>query len=298
MNHSEKKPNFLIITAPKTGSTSLVNYLREHPQIFISYPGEPRYFIRDIIKKLPTEDTMRDYLLKSSFLTWNDYINLFSLANDNEIMLGEGTTQYLYYHNEVIPQIKEKLGDIPIIILLRNPTDRAFSNYNFQPTGQFLSFEDALQKEEERKKNNFFSFWLYKEQGMYCEAVKAYKNNFSKVTFLLTDDLKDRPIETMKDLYSFLGVDNSFIPKTNSHHNVTKIPKNKIIHFIIYFLNKHNIKLFFFSKHFKEKIRQKLFKNSNVRINTETKKQLNMFFKKDIICLENEIEKDLSNWYK
>ncbi len=269
------------------------DYLRQHPQIFFSLPDEPRYLINNIIHNLPKADPMRNYLLRSSYLDWNSYIELFLKAKISEIRRGEGTTQYLYYHKEVIPKIKNILGDIPIIILLRNPVERAFSNYNFHKHIQLYSFEYTLQLEEKRKTQGYFSFWLYKEQGKYFNQVKAFLDNFSRVFIALTDDMRENPNKLMHDIYSFLGVEPNFAPNFNLKKNITKVPKNQIYRFIYFILHKSKIRF-----PLRSKLKDMLYTNNIDPIKTTTKKDLILFYKEDIKKLEQLIKRDLSGWYK
>ena len=122
---------------------------------------------------------------------------------------------YLYHYKEAIPKIKEYLGDIPIILVLRDPVNRAYSNYHYQGRGQINDFEKALELEEQRKNKSFCSLWYYKETGMYYEPVKAYLENFSKVKVFLFEDLIADPKSFMGETYDFLGAEKSFSPRAN-----------------------------------------------------------------------------------
>ncbi|MCP2728272.1 sulfotransferase family protein [Limnofasciculus baicalensis] len=102
-----KKPNLFVVGAPKCGTTSMHNYLGQHPEIFMSSPKELHYFSRDIdcftgkIKEL------------------YNYLQLFDSAG-NAKYIGESSPEYLY--SEVASQqIKELCSDAKIIIMLRNP---------------------------------------------------------------------------------------------------------------------------------------------------------------------------------
>ena len=241
---------------------------------------------------------MREYLLRSSYLDWNSYIELFSEVKSTEIRRGEGTTQYLYYHKEIIPKVKNKLGDIPIIILLRNPIERAFSNYNFLKNKQLNSFEQTLKLEEKRKKQGYFSFWLFKEQGKYFNQVRSYLDNFSSVFIALTDDLRNNPTKLMQDIYSFLDVDSHFIPNLNLKKNITKIPKNQIYRFILYILHNSKVRLPFINSSLKFKFINSLYTYTINSMKPSTKMNLIKYYTDDIRKLEQLINRDLSDWYK
>ena len=93
---------------------------------------------------------MLDSIMNYAHLTSKAYYNLFSESKD-EKKLGEASVNYLYHYDEVIPRVKKELGDIDIIIVLRNPVERAFSNFKYQSIVQYKSFEESLKLENKRK---------------------------------------------------------------------------------------------------------------------------------------------------
>ena len=286
----KKQPNFLLIGAPKAGTTSVANYLAEHPDIFISNEKEPFYFASDAIGKVSKEDPMFDAIMKRAHLNKKSYYKLFESANEK--LRGEATVHYLYHYDEVIPKVINELGDIKIIILLRNPIERAFSNFNYQHQGQYCSFEKALELESQRKEKGYNSFWFYKEVGKYFTPVKVYLQEFSEVHVCFFEDLVSNPVLFMQDIYKFLETDNKFIPDIKKQYNQTFIPKSKLIHFLYYYRHKFNLKLktpIF--------IKEKAFKTKKNLMNDTTKIYLKKYFKEDIKKLENLINKDLSHWY-
>ena len=95
---------------------------------------------------------------------------------------------YLYYYQNAVPKILKELNtQVPIIIILRNPIDRAYSNYLHHVRGgrENLSFESALDVEAERRTANWAWGWGYVDVGLYAEQVKAYMDNFERVLILL-----------------------------------------------------------------------------------------------------------------
>ncbi|ABX12062.1 sulfotransferase domain-containing protein [Nitrosopumilus maritimus] len=127
-------PNFIIIGAPKCGTTSLYNYLIQHPQILSSSRKEPMFF--------------------SMFYNKNPLwykINFPIKFGHSKKITGEASTSYLIYPN--VPKlVKEMLPDVKIIIMLRNPIDRSFSQYthHYRSGVETLSFEEAINEEEKR----------------------------------------------------------------------------------------------------------------------------------------------------
>ena len=100
------------------------------------------------------------------------------------MLCGDISNDYLYYHRNAVPKIlEEKNAQILIIIVLRNPIDRAYSHYlnHVRDGWEKESFEDALNAEEERRAANWSWGWNYIASGLYAEQVKAYMDNFERV---------------------------------------------------------------------------------------------------------------------
>ena len=297
MSH-KNLPNFLIVGAPKAGTSSIAKYLDAHPEVFIPEIKEPRYFLHDIFSKVSTEDPLYDYLMKSSVLNWDDYLELYQGADSTVTKFGDASVQYLYHFDTVIPQVKEKLGDVPIIIVLRDPIKRAFSNYKYQSKIDLLSFTEALNKEEERKSNHFNSFWYYKDVGLYYNQVNAYKKAFSNVHICLYDDLMKNPESFMMQIYTFLNIDHTHVNDYTKRHNETIVPKNKLFQYINYIRNQYGFSLSFLPEKYKTIIKNLFFKKNMEKISHDDRQVLVSFFKEDIKKLEKLIDKDLSAWYK
>ena len=111
-------PNFLIVGAAKAGTTALYYYLKQHKDIGFPKLKEPKYFSSSNLKfphKWVGDSSVDKYAIRD----WDKYIDLFINLKDYK-RVGEASPDYLFYHNQTAPLIKEKLGDIPIIIICRN----------------------------------------------------------------------------------------------------------------------------------------------------------------------------------
>jgi len=292
-----KLPNFLIVGTAKAGTSSVAKYLTSHPEVFIPELKEPRYFLHDVFEEVSKEDPMFNYLMESSVLDWNAYVDLYKQADSRATMFGDASIQYLYHHNTVIPKIKEKLGDVPIIIVLRDPVKRAFSNYKYQSNIEFLSFEEALNKEDEKKEKKYNSFWFYKDMGLYYNQVKAYIESFSNVHVCLYDDLIKSPEQFMGDIYAFLNIDNITAVDYTKRHNETVVPKNKPLQYINYIRNRFGIQLNFVPEKYRNALKNLFFQKNKEKIPQEEAQFLLPFFIDDIKKLEKLIDRDLSHWY-
>lgn len=206
-NHT--RPNFFIVGASRSGTTSLANYLGQHPEVYISPVKEPCYFISD-------------YGLKDH----DGYMSLFMKAG-NAKAVGEASTGYLY-DPEAAPAIHKEFPKSKIIIILRNPVVMAFSLWRYMTVNgsESKSFKEAVTDEERayRKTEQFknscagWSWWanyLYIERALYFNQVKRYINIFGReqVGIYLFENFMRSPVKLCQDIFNFLGVGTAFIPE-------------------------------------------------------------------------------------
>ncbi len=300
------KPNFLIVGAAKSGTTSLYKYLSEHPDIFMpEIIKEPRYFVSDIFINQKADGA--EYLKKVNNTTidkYDDYIHLFDKA-DSATAIGEASVPYLYYHKTAIKKIKQELGDIKIIIMLRNPIDRGYSAYTYlvRENAEQNSFEQGLTIEEVRLKQNYLMLYYYKHVGLYFEQVQAYLKIFTNVKVILFDDFNISSEKIVSEVQLFLNVDTNYTPSNiNYVYNKSGAPKNQLINKFITRPNSiKKIVKFFIPKIYRQKIKKKIkkIKTTNLvkpQMNPETRKELTSFFKEDILKLQKLLNRDLSHW--
>jgi hypothetical protein len=283
----------------RSGTTSLWRYLKQHPQIYMPSVKEPRFLTSSsLIKSRPIH-------------TFEDYIELFRNVKD-ESAIGEASPHYLYPYGSTIPTIKHYLGDVNIVMILRNPADRAFSAYKHallisnknSPFKEQLPFEKSLEMEEERRKNEVWPMMnFYKDLGFYYRQVKAYTENFSRVKVCLYDDLRTDALGLTQDVFNFLEVDSSFTPEVGIKHNISP-PMNKVLReFLLdydHFLKKliRPILLNTIGINNTEKL-VNLFKNvDQIKMRPETRRYLIDLYRDDILKLQDLIQRDLTSWLK
>ena len=295
-------PNFLIVGAAKCGTSSLHNYLNQHPDVFMpSYneqgmkAKEPRFLIKDLVK-----DRLHNGVwdLESYQALFNNVVN--------EKAIGESTVLYLYYYNEAIKNIKKYLGDdVKIIIMLRNPVDRAFSAYTHvsRSLKEPLSFEEALEVEENRLENDITltPMVMYKDMGLYHNMVSAYIENFKNVHVVMHEDFLQNTKAVVKLTLAFLGILRSVELDTDSKYNVGG--KSWRFSFLKQFFMKDNVikkeLRVIFPKSLRKRFRVFLeyFLKEKVKpIKPGTKKELISFFRSDVEKLEKLLNIDLKNW--
>jgi len=299
-----KLPNFLVVGAAKSGTSSLHQYLIQHPDIFMSTLNkegvsvkEPQFLIKSKVEKR----------LHFGIWKWNEYLSIFEGVKEENV-IGEASVFYLYYYKEAIKNIKIRLGnDVKIIILLRNPVDRAFSAYLHVSKGikESLSFEEALSDEEGRLERNesLTPMVMYKDMGLYYNMVKAYKDAFENVHVAIYEDFKDETDMVLDNIFNFLGVDKTDKIDSSIRHNVGgKEWKNTKLKNL--FQKENIVKRIYFKlipDIMKNKIKEKLLQlstNKAKTMNHQTRENLKSFFKDDIDKLSKLIGKNLKHWTK
>ncbi len=224
-------PNFLVVGAAKSGTTSLFSYLLQHPQVYIPRSKESFFFLSSIYRDLSPADPHAQTIKDRMVTSWPAYRAMFSDAGEASAV-GEVGTFYGYHHETAIPLIRQHLGDVRIVFLLRNPVARAHSAYtHFRGYGvEKLPFDTALEEEERRIADHWYTMWYYKAVGRYPDQIDAYRRSFSQVAVYLYDDLRHAPLALMKEVYRFLGVDDEFRPNVKVRYMVSGTPRSSALH--------------------------------------------------------------------
>lgn len=292
-----KMPNFLIIGAAKSGTTSLYSYLAQHPQIYMSPLKEPHFFTfegQNINFK-----GLGDSKTHSSIITdLESYSNLFQDVSD-EIAIGEASTTYLSVTGTA-ERIKNYLPNIKLIAILRDPSERAYSSFlHLVRDGRekVIDFRQALQEEEVRTLENWSYLWRYKQMGFYYQQLQRYYNLFElrQIKVYLYEDLKNNPLVFFKDVFRFLEVDEAFIPDTSEKYNVSGIPRNRLLHDM---LHKKNL-IRTFLRYLVPKTFRQIIRSYNLikpDIPLEIRRELIGDYQQDILKLQDLIQRDLSSW--
>ena len=297
-------PNFLIVGAAKCGTSSLHNYLNQHPDVFMpSYNKvgmkvkEPRFLIKDLVQ----------HRLYNGVWNWEEYKLLFNDVK-NEISIGESSVLYLYYYEHAINNIKKYLGEnVKIIIMLRNPTDRAYSAFQHVSRGlkEKNSFEEALKIEKGRmnKESSLTPMVMYREMGLYHDMVRAYKENFKNVHIIFYEDFRDDTEGEIKKIFKFLELSLSVNIDFVSRHNVGgKRWKNEKMKHV--FMKNNPLKSALkkaIPKSLRKGVRDKLISASTNKVapmKENTRVKLNEFFKEDVKKLSDLLNRDLTHWTK
>ena len=293
-----KLPNFIIIGVQKAGTTSIYNYLKQHPQVYMSSVKETNFFERDW-QDVRSQKGERP---RGRIDTFEKYTQLFNGVT-HEIAIGEASPNYLFHHQESAPRIKKYLPQVKLIAILRNPVERAYSDY-------LMHMRDAIGKPrslaEQVKSSPESSFTLLK--GRYHNQLKHYFDEFGPdtVKVYLYHELCENAVKLMQDMYCFIGVDGTFSPNTATKAQVAKIPKNKMLNTLI--KTKNPVRSFAASAlrlFFPEAVRRKL-RSGIIEINLQDKESAPLsssdrqllldYYHEDILKLQDLLQRDLSVW--
>ena len=288
-----KQPDFIVLGAGKAGTTSLYRYLEQHPQVFLPTVKELYFFAFEGEKG------------REGVTHIDQYRTLFQDAPDDQV-IGEVSSIYLF-RPRAAERIHHYLPDTKLIAILRDPADRAFSDYLFHARDLHPSVMDA-----QGRQLLDFSHFINKDKyfiqiGFYYEQLKRYFARFeaSQIKIYLYDDLVKDAAALTKDIFQFIGVDSSFAPDTSKRHNVSGTPKNTAF----YSLLKQNNPLRtaaatllkpFLSEEKRQKLRNKLIAKNLEKptLAPEQRRQLVEIYHEDILKVQDLIGRDLSAWLK
>ena len=213
-------PSFIIIGAQRCGTTSLYDYLSNHPQILPSPVKELFYF--DDYYKRPLNWYRSFFPTKKECEKLEEKLKL-------PVITGEASPSYFF--NPYTPKrIKETLPDVKLLLVLRNPVERAYSHYNhIKRLGrEELSFEEALKKEEERIKEDCEKLkvdenyaapkrrdYSYVARGFYAAQLKVWLQYFSREQILVvqSEEFYEKTEEVYGKIVSFLGLKPYTLPE-------------------------------------------------------------------------------------
>ena len=290
-------PNFLIIGAAKAGTTALHKYLKQHPQVYMTPTKETNFFAfegEEINFQGIGDEALKDF----SITDLESYQAQFAGVT-TEKAIGEACPSYLYYP-QAANKIKKYIPDVRLIVILRNPVDRAYANFLHTVRDDRETHKDfalALQAEETRINNNWEWFWHYVRAGFYGKQLQHYYEIFpgDQIKVYLYEDLKADAIALLQDIFRWLEVDDTFVPDLALRPNKSGMPKNKLFHQI---LTKPNPIKTLLKPLFPAKLRQKIQHQnlSTPQLSLEVKEQLLDIYRADILQCQDLINRDLEPW--
>ncbi len=294
-------PNFLIVGAAKSGTTSLYHYLRQHPQVFMPEQiKETLFFCGLTARHFPGPG---GHYADRAVETWEEYKQLFGDAGAC-IARGEACVAYLYFHRATISRILEHLGrDVKIVISLRNPVDRAYSNYlhHVRDGIEPLALEEALESAPQRQTEGWWWGFQYVDLGRYYEQVKAYWDTFGgeQIQVLLYEDLATDTGGVVQRLFQFLEVEDTFRPHLSLRYNATGVPRHRLLHDLLVKPNPiKEVAKKVLPIRLRAYLRTRYYQDYLVKppLSSETRNRLAAAYREDVLKLQALIQRDLSHW--
>ena len=294
-------PNFLIIGAQKAGTSAIYAYLSQHPQVFASEIKEPAFFAfegLDLSFAGPDDARALRYIVRDI----ERYRELFRKAG-SRARAGEASTMYLYAPRAA-ERIRHYIPNAKLIAVLRDPVDRAYSAYRHlvRDGRETVSFEEGLAAEPSRTAANWHPIFHYKQRGFYYAQLRRYFELFSReqIAVYTYDEFKAAPQALLKAMFAFLDVDPDFQPDMSVLHNVSGIPRSRLLHAIIgrpsrvKDLAKRLLPARAARLH--AALMSRNIKVSGPKMAPETERALREEYREDIVQLESLIGRDLSAW--
>lgn len=312
------KPTFLIVGAVKAGTTSIHEYLQMHPEVYMSPVKETNHFSdADMLFEHFNVDYKQDINVNlDKFLSGpmdtkihiahvrsaEQYAALFKHVT-NQKAIGEVSNSYLFCPSTA-QVIKQALPDVQIVMILRNPIERLYSQFLMNVKLGKIAERDLL-KEIAADQAKAVKGWgvshLYLEVGLYYEQVKRYTDLFKpeNMCILFYDDYKQQPKKVMQDLFRFLGVDAHFEPDMSQRYNEAGMPRFGKLNYWLTQVGVYGLVKRIFPSNFKERLKSLIYTKKNIpTITAQEKAWLIDYYTSDIQQLSALLNKDLSHWLK
>ena len=305
-----KLPDFFIVGAPRSGTTTLYSCLSRHPRIFMPAEKEPTFFLAWGEPPFYKDSRFRRHVSHVIYQV-DDYLRLFRAARESDI-IGEASALYLHGYRTVIPNIRRMFGyksrGLKIIISLRNPVDRAWSHYCLKRSHleEHLDFAEAIEPEtiHGRRRHRLMPSFDYTGAGMYSDAVNAYLENFQNVKILLLEDIAKDLDGTISALCAYLGLETNGARAKTARWNASGLPKNEGSRQLANFLFRSSVLKSVLKPLLPRRFRWRLKFSMGERLfskqplDGETRRKLLGFYRDDILRLEKLIGRDLQHWLR
>lgn len=290
-------PHFLVVGTGKSGTSSLHEYLRQHPAISLPVRKETHFFVCDKDSPHPMTE-YQGRALVDTIDNLDDYLNDFE-QKEEAYVFGEVCPTYLFYPYAA-DNIKRQIPDAKIICILRNPADRLYSNYNFNEENnsleEFLALINSLPVIPPEETD--FTRWV--QEGFYYLQVHRYFELFpaENIKVYLFDELMNDPDSLMKDLIHFLNLPD--------YHFNTSLKFNTSGNIRFKWLKKEIKRLGLAARvrkglpipvyQFLRDLAEKFFFRHSATLPQYARVKLQDYYADDVMKLQALIKKDLSSW--
>lgn len=290
-------PDFVVIGAARCATTSLYEYLRQHPQVFMSPEKETDYFS---LGDLP-QDEVPPGASRYRARTRAEYEAQFALAGDARAA-GEASPTYLFYPRSA-DRMRQVIPDAKLICVLRDPVERAYSHWALARRSGFeplADFEAGVAAEGERWRQDWSMRHTYARASLYHDGLRAFIDRFprERILVLMFEEFVRDPLVVMREVYRYIGVEENFVPDVGVRYNRSLLPRNALVREA-------------FGRH--PRLRRLLLRNLSPRVATRigdllmrrppgldprVRARLLPRFEADVRALERLLDRDLGDWLK
>ena len=243
-------PNFFIVGAGKAGTTSLHSYLRQHPQIYMSPVKEPGYFASEIRAEKLSGPLRRHLAVQSLALPkilndgapfnpygwlaaeWQDYERLFQARERRDGH--RGSLGGLLVVRHAAANIHARLPGARIIMILRDPAERAFSQYLHQLSVGLTgaTFRQHLEPCARSGRAKLSHLYPFLEIGLYCDQVRRFLDLFPReqIRIYWYEEAWRQPANLLADVFRFLNADGTFRPDLSRQAHQRRAPRFVDLH--------------------------------------------------------------------
>jgi hypothetical protein len=222
-------PNFFLVGAAKAGTTSIYAYLSQHPEVFFPVIKEPHFFTQ--VHPAPHQRFLIEAVTKRSA-----YLRLYANAAHHSL-IGDASPSYLW-HPEVPQRIRAQVPHAKVVIILRDPIERAHSHYlmDYREGAQSRQFYEALLEDMNRSEKGWGVSYLYYELGLYAKQVQRYLETFKteRVKVLMFEDFRRDAKAVLYEIAAFLGLDPHPFANidTSRKYNSYAAPRNQYLRWL------------------------------------------------------------------
>lgn len=222
---------FLVIGAARAGTTAVVEGIRAQPGTFVTQPKEPHYFAlhgQTVDFQAPGDDST---INRVAVTDEDAYVRLYPGDPSPFTALGEGSVSTLYYGADAIPEIQRLAPEAKLVVMLRDPVERAHSAYQYLVSKGFEtagSLREALELEDARVEAGYHHIWHYRRMGQYGEQLAPFLGAFGRdqVGVWFYEDLQADYIGTLSSILSFIGLPQAQV-EPRPPVNVSGKPRSK-----------------------------------------------------------------------
>jgi sulfotransferase family protein len=297
-------PNFLVAGGARCGTTGLVEGLRTHPGVFVTSPKEPHYFAlhaRGADFRGPGDGNT---INRVAVTDRQQYLALYPSDPRPYAALGDGSVSTLYYYQDALPEILKVNPQMRVLILLREPVDRAYSSHQYMRARGFEPHEDfltAVADEPRRRRENWHHIWHYTHMSLYADAIAAVQAALppEQVGIWFYEDFNHDTEGTVRQVLRFLGLppvegEGVAIPRVN----ISGRPRFATVQQALWWATRNEwlraaVKRTT-SFRLRERVRRSILERDGV--SEEARRVLQPFFADDVARLRTLIPGDVPDW--